>query len=68
MDTLNIQQAKTQPSRIVDRAVAGEEIIIARNGRPLVRMVALEGLGPRTPGIAPGRITDLQPGPSRRTL
>lgn len=39
MATVNLHEAKTQLSRLVDRAAAGEEIIIARAGRPLVRLV-----------------------------
>lgn len=38
---VNIYEAKTQLSRLVARAAAGEEIIIARAGRPAARLVAL---------------------------
>lgn len=38
-DTINIYEAKTQLSRLVDRASAGEDIVIARAGKPLVRLV-----------------------------
>ena len=37
---INIHEAKTHLSRLVDRAVAGEEIIIGRAGRPVARLVA----------------------------
>lgn len=37
---VNIHEAKTHLSRLVDRAAAGEEIIIARAGKPLARLVA----------------------------
>ena len=37
-----MHDAKTQLSRLVDRAAAGEEIVIARNGEPVARLVALE--------------------------
>lgn len=40
--TVNIYEAKTQLSRMVDRAAAGEEIIISRNGRPVARLCPLE--------------------------
>ena len=40
--TVNIYEAKTQLSRLVDRAAAGEEIIIARNGKPVVRLSRLD--------------------------
>jgi len=35
---VNIHQAKTQLSRLVEQAAAGEEIIIARAGRPVARL------------------------------
>jgi prevent-host-death family protein len=39
---VNIHEAKTHLSRLVDRAAAGEEIVIARAGKPLARLVAYE--------------------------
>ena len=36
---VNIYEAKTQLSRLVDEAAAGEEIVIARHGRPVARLV-----------------------------
>ena len=41
MQTINIHAAKTQFSRLVDEAAAGEEIIIARAGKPVARLVPL---------------------------
>ncbi|MGK7867981.1 type II toxin-antitoxin system Phd/YefM family antitoxin [Falsiroseomonas sp. E2-1-a20] len=41
MSQVNLYEAKTQLSRLVDRAAAGEEIIIAKGGRPLARLVPL---------------------------
>jgi prevent-host-death family protein len=38
---VNLYEAKTQLSRLVDRAAAGEEIVIAKGGRPLARLVPL---------------------------
>jgi len=47
----NLYEAKTNLSQLVDRAAAGEEIIIAKNGVPLARLVPLEAHpGCRTPG------------------
>lgn len=37
----NIHEAKTQFSRLVDAAAAGEDVVIARAGKPAVRLVAL---------------------------
>jgi prevent-host-death family protein len=47
----NLYEAKTNLSQLVDRAAAGEEIIIAKNGVPLARLVPLEARPiRRTPG------------------
>jgi prevent-host-death family protein len=42
MRTINIHQAKTHLSRLVDQAAAGEPFIIAKAGRALVRVVPLD--------------------------
>jgi prevent-host-death family protein len=39
--TVNVHAAKTQLSRLIDDAVNGEEIIIAKAGRPMVRLVSV---------------------------
>ncbi len=46
---VNIHEAKTQLSRLVEQAVAGETIVIAKSGRPLVRLSALGTEQPRAP-------------------
>ncbi len=57
MSKVNIHQAKTQFSRLVELAAAGEEIIIAKAGKPLARLVAYAPKGaPRRPGRLRGRI------------
>jgi len=38
----NVHEAKTHFSRLLDQAMAGEEVIIMRSGRPLVRLVPVE--------------------------
>ena len=43
MKTVNIHEAKTHLSRLVDGAAKGEPFVIAKAGRPLVKVVALEG-------------------------
>lgn len=54
---VNIHAAKTHLSRLVDQAAAGEEILIARAGTPVARLVPLRVVRPRrTPGIMRGRI------------
>lgn len=39
--TVNIYEAKTQLSRLVDQAAAGEEVVIARGGKPVARLARL---------------------------
>lgn len=53
-ELVNIYDAKTQLSRLIDRATAGEEILIGRSGKPLVRLVPVEEVGPRQPGLLKG--------------
>lgn len=53
-ELVNIYDAKTQLSRLIDRATAGEEIVIGRAGKPLVRLVPVEPAGPRQPGLLKG--------------
>jgi prevent-host-death family protein len=43
MQTVNIHAAKTHLSRLLDAVAAGEEILIARAGRPVARLVPLQG-------------------------
>lgn len=45
MKTINIQAAKTHLSRLVDQVVAGEEIVLAKAGKPLVRLVPFRESG-----------------------
>jgi prevent-host-death family protein len=42
MKTVNIHEAKTHLSRLVERAAEGESFVIARAGKPLVKVVALD--------------------------
>ena len=55
---VNIHQAKTQLSKLVEEAAAGEEIIIAKAGKPIAKLVSLEigSRKPRTPGSLQGKI------------
>ena len=45
--TINIHAAKTQFSRLVDEAASGEEILIARAGKPVAKLVPLAAPGKR---------------------
>jgi prevent-host-death family protein len=55
--TVNIHEAKTHFSKLVDRVLQGEEVVIARAGRPVARLVPLAPRVPhRTPGSARGQV------------
>lgn len=59
MDTVNLYEAKTNLSKLVDRAAAGEEIVIAKAGRPLARLMPMdkkEELTPRPLGLFAGLV------------
>ena len=53
---LNLYEAKTRLSALVEEAAAGKEIIIAKNGRPRAKLVAYREAARRKPGRAKGRI------------
>lgn len=56
-EIVNMHQAKSSLSRLVERALAGEEILIARNGEPLVKLVPVpKERKPRVPGRYKGKI------------
>lgn len=58
MKIANIHEAKSQLSKLIESALAGEEIIIAKAGKPLVKLIPYqEELRPRTPGGWEGRVT-----------
>ena len=58
METVNVHYAKTHFSKLLLRVHAGEEIVIAKSGKPFVKLVPLEPVTQRTPGIAPGTLSD----------
>lgn len=58
MRSVNLHEAKTHLSELVGAAAAGEEIVIARAGKPLARLMPLEKVEPRRPGLAKGRVTE----------
>lgn len=58
MRTFNVHEAKTQLSKLLDRAHAGEEIVIAKNGEPYARLVPLEKPKPREPGLLHGKVEE----------
>lgn len=56
MDPINIHEAKTQLSKLIEAVEAGEEIIIARAGRPVAKLVPFKPVKPvRKPGLMKGK-------------
>lgn len=57
MPTVKIHHAKTHLSRLIEKACAGEEVIIARGDEPLVRLEPLRTKkGQRKPGSLKGKL------------
>lgn len=57
MRSVNVHQAKTQFSRLIDAAHAGETIVVAKDGKPWARLVPLEQDEPRRqPGLLRGQL------------
>ena len=56
MVTVNVHEAKTNLSRLLAKVEAGEDVIIARNGTPVARVVPVHRPGKRQFGSMKGRI------------
>ncbi len=57
MQVTNIHEAKTNLSRLIEKALKGEEVIIAKAGKPVAQLVAYkQKLQPRKPGALKGKI------------
>ncbi len=57
MLTINIHEAKTHLSRFIEKAAVGEEIIIAKAGKPIAKLVPLHSLpSPRNLGMFKGQL------------
>ncbi len=57
METVTIHKAKTELSRLIEKACRGEEIVIARGKTPVVRLVAIgDKKGQRKPGALRGKL------------
>jgi prevent-host-death family protein len=56
MKVLNLYEAKSQLSSLVEEAAAGAEIVIAKAGVPRARLVAVKPIARRRPGGSKGRI------------
>jgi len=57
MPTVSVHEAKTHLSRLLQRVEAGEEVVIARAGEPVARLIALSKTLARQPGRLKGRIS-----------
>ena len=53
---VNVHQAKTQLSRLLAQVEAGEEVLIARRGEPVARLVACKPRSKRQPDVLKGKI------------
>jgi len=58
MKTVSVHEAKTYLSSLLDRAHAGEEVIIAKRGTPYARLCPLEPPPARRPGLLSGTVDD----------
>lgn len=56
MYIVNVHQAKTELSRLLTRVEAGEEVVIARRGEPVARLVACTARVKRQPDVLKGKI------------
>jgi len=57
MQTVNIHDAKTQFSKLIEAVSQGERVIIAKAGKPVAELIAIESaLPPRKPGSLKGKI------------
>jgi prevent-host-death family protein len=57
MQTITVRKAKAQLSSLIEKACRGEEIVIVRGSKPVVRHVAIKDLrGNRKPGAFKGKI------------
>jgi prevent-host-death family protein len=54
--TLNLYQAKTQLSALVEEAAAGAEIVIAKAGKPMAKLVPIRPANRRRPGLGKGTV------------
>jgi prevent-host-death family protein len=58
MDPINVHEAKTNLSQLLDRAHRGEEVIICKSGKPYARLVPLAAPKAREPGLLKGELGD----------
>lgn len=57
MQTVNIHEAKTHLSRLVDEVVAGKEVVIAKAGKPMARLIPFIPAKKRKLGLLAGKLS-----------
>jgi len=57
----NVAEAKARFSELVRKALLGEEVVIAKDNKPLLRLVPVASKEPRKPGSARGKILAIAP-------
>ena len=55
--TVNIHEAKTHLSRLLEEVRKGDEVIIAKAGKPLARLTPIRSKSPRKPGALKGKLS-----------
>ena len=58
MNHVNVQEAKTRLSQLLAAAERGEEVVIARGGRPVARLVPVDEPAPRPVGFVTGAVPE----------
>ena len=56
MVTVNVHEAKTNLSRLLAQVEAGEDVVIARNGKPVARLVGVQKRGRPQPDVLKGKV------------
>jgi prevent-host-death family protein len=55
---INVSDARRMLADLLKRVARGDDIVIAKRGRPVARLVPVEDRSPRRPGLAEGRVTE----------
>ncbi len=57
MTVFNVHEAKTHFSKLIERVLKGEEVIIAKSGKPVARILpVVTNKSPRKPGVDKGKV------------
>ncbi|MDZ7704519.1 MAG: hypothetical protein U5L04_08570 [Trueperaceae bacterium] len=67
MPKINVYDAQTNLTQLIERALAGEDVIVARDGRALVRLVPVDG-GLRPVGLHVAALSDAEADEAMRPL